>query len=110
LLHAHRPLAEGVGGEPLKAEEFEILADLVEATIKPGRGRTRNEPVREAMLLAQSFMEMFRASFGKKKVPDEIREVAIVRAVEHTNRYYYIDPPVTADQVRDLWDRPKHRR
>ena len=94
LLRGHRPLLDS---------DFDPLADYIEATAKRGRGRERNEAVHFAARLAESLLQLYPG-----KVSDSIREAVISRALEQTAREY-IDP-VSAEQVRDLLNRPKRRR
>jgi hypothetical protein len=94
LLRARRPLTD---------DDFDRLADYIEATAKRGRGRERNEAVHEAARLAEALM-----CPEAGRVPDSLRSDAIEEACRQQARER--DDPVDPDQLRDLLQRPKSRR
>jgi hypothetical protein len=93
LLRAHRPLGD---------DDFDALADYLEAIVKHGH-RRRDDTIHRATRLAESLLDLFS---GRK--PDRVRAGAIDIACKQLERETgeVVDP----ERVRDLLNRPKRRR
>jgi DNA-binding phage protein len=105
----------------LTGDEFDQLADLIEAMAKRKRGRGRNTVTHEAAKIAEAFDQLL-ADGDPDMSPDDRRSVAANKAVEQIAREYEMadeklfhdprdpDKKTLARQVLDLMGRSKDRR
>jgi hypothetical protein len=93
LLRAHRALGD---------DDFDALADYVEATAKHGH-RRRDATIHQAARLAETLMGIY----GGRK-PDSVRARAIDIACKQMERE--TGEVIESERVRDLLNRPKRRR
>ena len=94
LLRAHRALGD---------DDFDALADYLEATAKHGH-RRRDATVHQAARMAEMVLDIYPGS----RKPDSVRARAIDIACEQMERE--TGEVVQSERVRDLLNRPKRRR
>jgi len=94
LLRAHRALGD---------DDFDALADYLEATAKHGH-RRRDATVHQAARMAEMVLDIYPGS----RKPDSVRARAIDIACKQMERE--TGEVVESERVRDLLNRPKRRR
>lgn len=97
LLRAHR------AHRALGDDDFDALADYLEATAKHGH-RRRDATVHQAARMAEMVLDIYPGS----RKPDSVRARAIDIACKQMERE--TGEVVESERVRDLLNRPKRRR